>query len=68
VEAPLPGLVLRLVAQEGAQVKENDVLMVLESMKMETEIFSPTAGTVQSINVKQGEQVQAGVLLAVIAG
>lgn len=68
VEAPLPGLVLRIVAGEGTQVKENDVIMVLESMKMETEIFSPAAGTVQSINVSQGDQVQAGTVLAVIAG
>ncbi len=68
VEAPLPGLVLRIVAGEGTTVKENDVIMVLESMKMETEIFSPAAGTVQSINVSQGDQVQAGTVLAVIAG
>jgi pyruvate carboxylase subunit B len=67
VEAPLPGLVLRIVAGEGTDVKENDVIMVLESMKMETEIFSPAAGTVRSINVSQGDQVQAGTVLAVIA-
>ena len=67
VEAPLPGLVLRIVADEGTEVKENDVIMVLESMKMETEIFSPASGTVQSINVTQGDQVQAGTVLAVIA-
>lgn len=68
VDAPLPGLVLRIVAGEGTEVKENDVIMVLESMKMETEIFSPAAGTVQSIEVNQGDQVQAGTVLAVIAG
>jgi len=67
VEAPLPGLVLRIAAKPGAQVQENDVLMVLESMKMETEIFSPAAGTVQSIDVNQGDQVPAGTLLATIA-
>ncbi len=67
VEAPLPGLVLRIVAGEGTEVKENDVIMVLESMKMETEIFSPAAGTVRSIDVSQGDQVQAGTVLAVIA-
>lgn len=67
VEAPLPGLVLRIVAEPGSQVQENDVLMVLESMKMETEIFSPAAGTVKSIEVKQGDQVPAGTLLATIS-
>lgn len=67
VEAPLPGLVIRIVAQPGTAVKENDVIMVLESMKMETEIYSPAAGTVESIEVKQGDQVQAGTVLAVIS-
>jgi pyruvate carboxylase subunit B len=67
VEAPLPGLVLRIVAQPGTEVKENDVIMVLESMKMETEIYSPAAGTIESIEVKQGDQIQAGTVLAVIS-
>lgn len=67
VEAPLPGLVLRIIAEPGLKVEENDVLMVLESMKMETEIFSPAAGTVKSVDVQQGDQVPAGTLLATIA-
>jgi biotin carboxyl carrier protein len=66
VRAPMPGLVLRMEVKVGDQVAENDLLMVMEAMKMENEIFAPEAGTIQSIAVKQGDQLMADDLLLVI--
>ena len=66
VRAEMPGRVIRLVANPGSPVAEGDVLLVLETMKMEMQITSPFAGTVQSIPVAQGDQVAAGDVLAVI--
>ena len=60
VEAPLPGNILRICVSEGDSVAEGDVILVVEAMKMETEIKAPEAGTVQSILVAQGDKVQTG--------
>jgi len=60
VAAPLPGIVLRLNKDEGDSVSEGEVIMVMESMKMENEIHSPASGIIASIPVKQGDQVAAG--------
>ena len=57
VKAGVPGNVLRIEAPEGTEVAEGDVLLVLEAMKMEIEVKSPRAGTVQSVLVSQGEKV-----------
>lgn len=67
IEAPLPGLVLRLVKEAGDSVEEGEVVLVMESMKMETEIHAPVSGVVEEIPVKQGQQVKAGDVLAKIA-
>ena len=67
VKAPMPGLILRTEVQVGSQVKENDVLMVMEAMKMENEIFAPVSGTVTEIKVKQGDQLNADDVLIVIS-
>lgn len=64
IEAPLPGLILRIAASEGATVKKGQVILVLESMKMETEIFAPENGTIKRIAVKAHDQVKAGDILA----
>jgi pyruvate carboxylase subunit B len=66
VAAPMPGLVLRLTAQEGDVVELHEELLVLEAMKMESKVSAPTAGTVRSIRVKQGDQVKAGDVLVEI--
>lgn len=57
VKAGVPGNVLRIEATEGSEVAEGDVLLVLEAMKMEIEVKSPKAGTVQSVLVSQGDKV-----------
>ena len=68
IEAPLPGLVLRVEKNVGEAINEGDVIMVVESMKMETEIHSPVSGTVKEIPVNNGDQIVAGDKLAVIQG
>ncbi|MBN1646590.1 MAG: biotin attachment protein [Spirochaetales bacterium] len=66
VEAPMPGLILRLSVSPGDTVQEGDLLLVMEAMKMETEVHAPVAGTVDSIPVAQGDQKKAGEVLVVI--
>ncbi|MBO4413334.1 MAG: biotin/lipoyl-binding protein [Clostridia bacterium] len=65
VKAPIPGTVLRISRGEGVSVKAGDVLLVLESMKMENEIVSPSNGVV-SYKVSKGAAVAAGDVLCVI--
>jgi biotin carboxyl carrier protein len=64
--APMPGKVVRLLVQAGAEVKTGDGILVVEAMKMQNEMKSPRAGTVTTLNVQQGTTVNAGDLLAVI--
>lgn len=66
LEAPLPGLVLRIIKNPGETVAKDEVVMVVESMKMETEMNSPATGIIKEIPVNQGDQISAGDLLAVI--
>ncbi len=66
VEAPMPGLVLRIDVKEGQSVKRNDLLLVMEAMKMENEIYAPADGVVTKISVSQGQQLQSGDELMVI--
>ncbi len=60
INAPLSGSVFRIVATAGSAVADGDVLMVLEAMKMETEIRADRAGTVGKMHVAEGEAVSAG--------
>lgn len=57
VRAPLPGLVLQVLAEEGQKVVAGDLLVLLETMKMETELRAPRAGTVRKVHVAQGQAV-----------
>ena len=66
IKAGLPGNVLRIEVSEGDTVEEGDVLLVVEAMKMETEVKSPKAGTVNSILVSQGDKVVTGQAMVVI--
>ncbi len=61
--APVAGVVVRINAQVGQQIQENDPLLVLEAMKMETNITSPVSGKVKAVNAAVGDGVQAGQVL-----
>lgn len=67
VKSPMPGNILRIEVTQGQHVKEGDVLMVLEAMKMENEIVATKSGTVAQIAVAKGAVVETGAVLAVIA-
>jgi oxaloacetate decarboxylase alpha subunit len=67
VEAPLSGNIWKIEVSVGQQVKEGDTLLILEAMKMETQIVASKSGTVSSISVKQGDSVKVGDQLATIA-
>ncbi len=60
VTAPLAGSVARILVEEGQAIEAGEVLLVLEAMKMETEITAPQAGTVAEIFVEKGDAVQGG--------
>ncbi len=61
--APIAGTVLRVVAEEGGQVKAGDTMVVLEAMKMETEVTAPKDGIVAALMVSVGDSVQGGDVL-----
>jgi methylmalonyl-CoA carboxyltransferase small subunit len=58
--SPVTGIVVKVVAQTGQTLQVGDTLLVLEAMKMETNISAPVAGKVAAINLKAGDNVQAG--------
>ena len=67
VSAPMPGNILKVAVTQGQSVKEGDLLVVLEAMKMENEIFAPKAGTVAAVNVTKGQSVDTGATMVVLA-
>lgn len=67
VPAPLAGNIFKIVAKEGQQVASGDVVIIMEAMKMETEVRSSRDGTVSQISVKEGEAVQVGHTLLLIS-
>ena len=67
VDSPMPGTILKLNVAAGQTVKEGDMLVVLEAMKMENEIFAPKSGTVSQVAVSKGASVNTGDVLVVIA-
>ncbi len=64
IEAGAAGKVVKIAAPAGTAVKKGDPVVVLEVMKMETPVVAPSDGTVASINCNEGQQVEAGALLA----
>ena len=58
--SPVSGIVVKIVAQPGQSLQAGDILLVLEAMKMETNITAPVAGKVAAIKVAPGDGVQAG--------
>ncbi|MFK5938883.1 MAG: biotin attachment protein [Sulfurimonas sp.] len=66
IKALLPGSVWKIVANPGQSVNEGDVIMILESMKMEIDVVAPKGGVVKSINVATNDKVVEGQVVAVI--
>ncbi len=64
VTSPMPGKILSIKSNAGANVKKGDIILVLEAMKMENEIVAPQDGTIAGINVTAGQEVEAGAVLA----
>jgi biotin carboxyl carrier protein len=64
--AAMPGKVVRILLPEGAQVDAGQGILVIEAMKMQNEIKSPTAGTIQKIMVANGDAVNAGDIVAIV--
>ena len=68
VSAPMPGNILKVNVSVGQTVKEGDLLVVLEAMKMENEIYAPCSGTVTAVPVTKGATVDTGAAMVVIGG
>ena len=66
VEAPMPGKILNIKVSEGQAVKFGEVVVIMEAMKMETEIVAPADGTVSKILVKAGDSVDTGAALVAL--
>jgi biotin carboxyl carrier protein len=66
VKAELVGNVWKVRTSVGAQVAEEDELLILESMKMEIPVTAPRAGTVREVRVREGEVVKEGQVLVIL--
>ncbi len=64
VESQIQGKVLRIEAPAGTAVKSGDNIIIIESMKMEIPIVAPQDGTIASVNVKEGDMIDSGTLIA----
>ena len=66
IVAPLDGKVFQLKIKAGDRVEEDEEILMIEAMKMETPVFVPCDGTVREIRVKEGDQVTENDVLAII--
>ncbi len=66
MKAPMPGLVLDVLVAEGAEVEKGDVLIILESMKMQNELRSPRSGSISRVYVFAGDSVEQKQAMLVI--
>jgi biotin carboxyl carrier protein len=67
LRAPMPGLIVTVAVEDGQEIEKGDVLVVLESMKMQNELKSPRPGKVSRVRVKPGDSVeQRDTLLSVV--
>ena len=66
IKAPMPGIIVSINVQEGANVSVGDNILVIEAMKMENNITAPKAGVIKKIHTKVGSEVQNGQLLVSI--
>ncbi len=68
IYAPMPGLVVGVLQETGAEVKAGQPIIVLEAMKMENDLSSPINGKIKKISVSKGQTVDLGAVLVVIDG
>lgn len=66
VKCPMPGKILSVAVSVGAAVKKGDLLLVLEAMKMQNEIYAPQDGTVSEVRVAANQTVATGDVLVVL--
>ena len=67
VKAPMPGLIVAVPVAEGQEIKKGDIIIVLESMKMQNELRAPRDGTVGRVRAKAGQSVEHNQVLLTIA-
>lgn len=68
VESQITGNIWKIETSVGAEVEEEDVLLIIESMKMEIPVEAPEAGRVVEIRVQEGQSVEEGDVLVILAG
>ena len=66
LKAPMPGKVVRVLVKPGEQVRARQPILVIEAMKMENELRAASDGVVGEVNVREGQSVDAGTLVAVV--
>lgn len=66
IKTAMPGKIVRILVEEGAEIKHGEGVIVVEAMKMQNEMKSPKDGIVKEIRVKEGETVNAGEVLVII--
>ena len=64
--APMPGRVIKLAVEEGADVGAGELIAVLEAMKMEHELTAPVSGRLSELRVAEGDQLDSGAIIGVI--
>ena len=63
IKAPMPGLILDIPVNSGEEIKEGELLLILEAMKMENSIVSPINGRIKNVSVEKGTTVTKNQLL-----
>jgi biotin carboxyl carrier protein len=66
IQAPLAGKIIQMDLQVSQSVEEDEEVLIIEAMKMETPVFAPCSGTIKEIKVKQGDNVEEDDVLAII--
>lgn len=66
IKAPIPGLVVKVLVEEGAEVEAGQTLVILEAMKMENELRAPRPGVIATIKAKPGNSVNQGDVLVTL--
>lgn len=67
IKAPMPGVVAEVPVKEGQAIETNEIVVVLESMKMQNEFKAPRAGVVHNVRVRQGDKVDQGQIMVTIS-